>query len=177
MAFEKFKYDDSGKWNTKKVDALLKYIDDTGIIPKDNPFFEKDKNWRKAGIDFQYTKEEFLELVKIKENILYFAETYSKVQTDYGQKLIHLRPYQKRVLLQFKKFRYNVYLASRQVGKSITSNTLVYIEIPGKGYVTMPIFEIYYMMKKKLNWVDKLIRFLYRIDYKLFLYRENLSSN
>ena len=176
MAIPKFDFGDggSGKWSTIKLDALMKYIDDTGVLPKDNPFFDRNVKWRKANIDYDYTKEEFLELVKIKENILHFAESYAKVQTDNGQTLIRLRPYQKKVLLQFKRFRNNVYLASRQVGKSVTSETLVYMELPGKGYITMPIFEAYYLMKNKLTPMDKIIRFLYRINYRLFIYGERL---
>lgn len=178
MAVQKFDYGDggSGKWSTKKVDALMKYIDETGILPKENPFFDRDTKWRKANLDFEYTKDEFLELVKIKENILHFAETYAKVQTDNGQTLIRLRPYQKKVLLQFKKFRFNVYLASRQIGKSVTPETLIYIEIPNKGKLTMPIFEAYYMMKNKLSIVDEIIRFLYRLNYKLYKYREKIKT-
>lgn len=176
MAIQKFDFGDegSGKWSTKKIEALMKYIDNTGVMPKDNPFFERDKKWRKANLDFEYTKEEFLELIKIKENILHFAETYAKVQTDNGQTLIKLRPYQSKVLLQFKKFRFNVYLASRQIGKSVTPETLVYVEIPDKGYITMPIFEAYYMMKDELSFMDKIIRYLYRLNYKLYVYREVL---
>ena len=176
MAVQKFDYGDGGgnKWSTKKITALMKHIDDTGILPKENPFFDRNIKWRKENLDYEYTKEEFLELIKIKENILHFSETYAKVQTDNGQTLIRLRPYQKKVLLQFNKFRHNVYLASRQVGKSITSETLVYLEIPNKGYVTMPIFEAYYMLKVKLNLMDKLILSLYRFNYRLFVEREIL---
>jgi hypothetical protein len=172
MGIEKFQYgSNDGKWSTKKVEAIMKYIDDTGIVPKDNPFHERDVNWRKANINFQLTKEE------ITQDIIHFAETYARVRTDYGQKIVKLRPYQKRVLLQFKKFRFNVYLASRQVGKCITSETLIHLDIPGKGRLTMPIFEAYYLIKKKMGRLDKLLLWLYRQNYKLFLIKEHLSSS
>jgi hypothetical protein len=60
-------------------------------------------DWRKGYLDYEYTKEELLEMGKIAKDILYFAETYANVQTDAGRKLIKLRKYQIKVLLQFWK--------------------------------------------------------------------------
>ena len=105
-------------WNTALVNKLIEKFNDTGILPKDNPFYQGDIRVRKPRINFEYTKEEIKELAKIADNVLYFGETYAKVTTDDGLKIVKLRKYQIKVLRQFQYYRHNVWLASRQIGKS-----------------------------------------------------------
>lgn len=105
-------------WNTALVNKLIEKFNDTGILPKDNPFHQGDIRVRKPRINFEYTKEEIKELAKIADNVLYFGETYAKVTTDDGLKIVKLRKYQVKVLRQFQYYRHNIWLASRQIGKS-----------------------------------------------------------
>ena len=105
-------------WNTALVNKLIEKFNDTGILPKDNPFHQGDIRVRKPRINFEYTKEEIKELAKIADNVLYFGETYAKVTTDDGLKIVKLRKYQIKVLCQFQYYRHNIWLASRQIGKS-----------------------------------------------------------
>ena len=105
-------------WNTALVNKLIEKFNDTGILPKDNPFHQGDIRVRKPRINFEYTKEEIKELAKIADNVLYFGETYAKVTTDDGLKIVKLRKYQIKVLRQFQYYRHNIWLASRQIGKS-----------------------------------------------------------
>ena len=105
-------------WNTALVNKLIEKFNDTGILPKDNPFHQGDIRVRKPRINFEYTKEEVKELAKIADSVLYFGETYAKVTTDDGLKIVKLRKYQVKVLRQFQYYRHNIWLASRQIGKS-----------------------------------------------------------
>lgn len=105
-------------WNTALINKLIEKFNDTGILPKDNPFHQGDIRVRKPRINFEYTKEEIKELAKIADNVLYFGETYAKVTTDDGLKIVKLRKYQIKVLRQFQYYRHNIWLASRQIGKS-----------------------------------------------------------
>ena len=71
---------------------------------------------------YQLTKDNILEIKKCAEDICYFAETYCKIiSLDEG--LINFKLYdkQKVLLKNFKKNRFNIVLASRQFGKTITS--------------------------------------------------------
>lgn len=136
-------------WSTESVKNLLKRHDDTGVMPRDNPFYLGDVEYRAANMTFAYTNEEFLELGKCAENILYFGETYAKVMTDEGVRVVKLRPYQKRTLLQFKRFRFNVMLSSRQSGKCVQFNTKVKVKKKDQDQeITMPIFRFHYESKK-----------------------------
>lgn len=105
-------------WSTKSISACLKSIHDTGIIPMDNPFFEKKLTKLKGDINFKYEEEEILEMAKWREDALYFAQSAAQILTDKGAEIIKLHPYQKKVLLQFTKYKKHIYLASRQIGKS-----------------------------------------------------------
>ena len=152
----------SGKWSTEKVNEILKQIDETGVMPRHNPFYERDVDLRDAKLDYSYTKEELVTMAKIKHNILYFGENFAEVMTDEGNRTVKLRPYQKRTLLQLKKYRFNVWLASRQVGKCVTFDTEVVIfSKESNKYLAVPIFEVHYGYKEELN-------FLHRVEYKLF---------
>lgn len=108
----------SGIWTTERVDECLKEYEKTGVMPKRNPFFMGDVRARKPRLNYSYTKEELLELSKVSESVIYFGENYAKVITDDGLKIVKLRKYQIRVLKQFGYYRHNVWLASRQIGKS-----------------------------------------------------------
>jgi hypothetical protein len=162
----------SNVWSTKRVENLLKYWEETGSLPKDNPFFDKNPSWRKAGIVFEYTQKEYLEMAKIKENILYYGENYAKVPNKNGESLVKLRPYQIKVLLQFKKFHYNVYLASRQIGKSLSIFSLINIkdDKDEKIYV-MPFFELLAIYGCYSSFIGKILLKLYRIKFRM-LYKD-----
>jgi hypothetical protein len=69
---------------------------------------------------------ELIEFDKCKNDPSYFAEKYCKVtHVDYGLVDFNLYPYQKNMMNHFNKHRFNIVLACRQSGKSISS--VVYI--------------------------------------------------
>jgi hypothetical protein len=113
---------DDGKviWNTEKVEKLLAAMEE-GYQPTDHPFYENDPNYKKGNIVFEYTDWEFDELKKCAKDIIHFANHYCQVMTDEGYMKIKLRPYQERVLKSYQDNRWNIFLAPRQVGKTITS--------------------------------------------------------
>jgi hypothetical protein len=111
-------------WTSKKVEQLMLAIDE-GYKPKSTPFYEGNPNLRKGNIVFSYTDEEIREIKKCAKDIVYFANTYCTVMTDHGLQTIKLRPYQEEMLRQFQAERFNVCLASRQVGKTICSSIFI----------------------------------------------------
>lgn len=131
----------SGIWTTERVNECLKEYEKTGVMPKRNPFFMGDIRSRKPRLNYSYTKEELIELSKISESVIYFGENYAKVITDDGLKIVKLRKYQIRVLKQFGYYRHNVWLASRQVGKSTSNHTL---RLKQGNKETIDIFGIFY---------------------------------
>lgn len=114
----------SKKWTTIRLESLMNNYKLTGVIPDDHPFFNRKIGKRKAGISWGYTQEELLELVKCEEDIVYFANNYAKILTSKGRCVLKevggLRDYQEDLLRSFQHERYNIVLASRQIGKSIT---------------------------------------------------------
>ncbi len=51
----------------------------------------------------------------------------------------------------------------------VAPETFIYIEVPEKGYLEIPIFEAYYMLKKKLTITDRFLRMLYRINFSIYM--------
>ena len=111
-------------WTSKKVEQLMLAIDE-GYKPKSTPFYEGNPSLRKGNIVFSYSDEEIREIKRCAKDIVYFANTYCTVMTDEGLQTINLRPYQEEMLRQFQAERFNICLASRQVGKTICSSIFI----------------------------------------------------
>ena len=122
--FEIAKNDIRYSWDSKKVEQLMIALDD-GYKPKSTPFYEGNFFLRKGNIVFDYTKEEIKEIKKCATDIVYFANTYCTVMTDEGLQTIQLRDYQENMLRQFQQERFNICVASRQVGKTICSSIFI----------------------------------------------------
>jgi hypothetical protein len=74
------------------------------------------------GIVQEWTNDEVEEYVKCLNDPSYFAETYCKViSLDRGLVPFKLYPYQRKMFHSFNENRFNIVLACRQSGKSISS--------------------------------------------------------
>lgn len=116
--------EESFSWTSDKVEQLMLAIED-GYKPKSTPFYEGNSNLRKGNIVFNYTPHEIREIKRCATDIVYFANTYCTVMTDFGLQTIKLREYQEEMLKQFQRERFNVCLASRQIGKTICSSIFI----------------------------------------------------
>ena len=109
-------------WSTKQINDLLVAMDQ-GYRPKIKlPFYEGRQFLKKGNIVFEYTDEEIAELARCAADIVYFAEKYAVVMTDNGIQKVKLRDYQIEMLRNFQDERFNIVLASRQMGKTVTAS-------------------------------------------------------
>lgn len=113
---------ESNYWSTKRIEDLLWRMEEEGLNYRDveNPFHDGDPELKAANLLWEYTPEEILEMQKCAKDVVYFAQ-YCKVMTDDGLNYINLRDYQESILREYQGNRFNVFLAPRQIGKSITS--------------------------------------------------------
>lgn len=113
---------ESNYWSTKRVEDLLFKVEEEGLDYKsvDNPFHDGDPELKMSNLLWEYTPEEILEMQKCAKDVVYFAK-YCRVMTDDGLFYVKLRDYQESVLREYQANRFNIFLAPRQVGKSITS--------------------------------------------------------
>lgn len=109
-------------WSTKQINDLMLALDQ-GYRPKVKmPFYEGKQFLKKGNIVFEYTNDEIKELARCATDINYFAEKYAVVMTDEGIQQVKLREYQKKMLSNFQHERFNIVLASRQMGKTVTAS-------------------------------------------------------
>ena len=81
-----------------------------------NPLVKRD------GIVQDWTQEEIKEYAKCMKSPSYFTENYVKIiSLDKGLVPFKLYPYQRKMFNQFQKDRFNIVLACRQSGKSISA--------------------------------------------------------
>jgi hypothetical protein len=117
----------SSIWTTKRINKLYEEIEN-GLSIKglhNTPFKDNDQNLKRDNLPFEYTPEEWEELKRCKSDILYFAVKYCSIQTSNGIMRVEeaggLRDFQDEILISFKENNYNILMASRQTGKSVTS--------------------------------------------------------
>lgn len=111
-------------WNTKRINEQVERIE-MGLAADYSPFYEGRIDSRAADIVFEYTDEELKEMAKCASDVVYFGEKYCFSMTDEGIRRITLRDYQKTMLKGFQDNRFNVMLASRQIGKTVTSSIFI----------------------------------------------------
>jgi len=85
---------------------------------KDQSFYLGNKNLPQPETEFQWTQEMVEDLERARKSILHFSRFFYIVNLDEGKQPIKLYPYQKRILKALVEHRFNVVLASRQIGKT-----------------------------------------------------------
>jgi hypothetical protein len=158
-------------WNAERVAECIRLTEEGRDTPGGTPFHEGDISYRAENVVYDYSEKEIREVARCAADVVYFANTYCVAMTDEGIQKITLRPYQIEVLRSFQDNRFNVFLASRQIGKSFLSQTI--IEISNKSseksqFITF--YEFYFAILKrfrKLSIHENLRFLLYKIQSKL----------
>lgn len=110
-------------FTTKVVDEATDKINDGIVIKRyQNPWLKSEVGLRRAGVAFKMSADEQQEYIRCALDVHYFVEMYCKVKREDGSiGSILLRDYQKEILNNFVNSRFNILMASRQVGKTISS--------------------------------------------------------
>jgi hypothetical protein len=87
-------------------------------LTKDPSFYLGNKNLPVAETQFEWTPEMVEDLERARKSILHFSKFFYIVNLDEGKQPIKLYTYQKRILKALVENRFNVVLASRQIGKT-----------------------------------------------------------
>lgn len=78
-----------------------------------------DRFIKRPNAETEYTQDSIQEMIKCRDDVLYFVENYVKIVTlDYGEVLFEPRDYQKETLKLLSKNRFFIGLWSRQSGKT-----------------------------------------------------------
>ncbi len=102
--------------------------------PKEK-FYLGNTNLPTAQTEYDYTPDMIKEIAKCRKNILHFASNYFYIiNVDEGRQKIKLHKFQKRILKALSENRFNILLASRQIGKALALDTP--IKTPN-GWTTM----------------------------------------
>ena len=111
-------------FTTKLVDEATGKINDGVVVKRyQNPWLKSEVGLRRAGVSFRMTADEQQEYVRCALDVHYFVEKYCKVKREDGSVgSIKLRDYQKEILDSFVNNRFSILMASRQVGKTISSS-------------------------------------------------------
>ena len=152
-------------FTTKVVDESTEKINDGVVVKKyQNPWLKSEVGIRRSGVTFRMTPEEQQEYIRCAIDIHYFTEKYCKTKREDGSVgSISLRDYQKDILDNFVNNRFNILMASRQVGKCFFFNTLCSVEKDGEK-IDIRIGKLYYYMLSK----ERSLTLLERVKIKLY---------
>jgi len=131
----------------------------------DNPFHEGTIGLRKDKITFRISPTELQEYIKCKTDVHHFAENYCWVKGDKGEPVrLKLRDYQKDILDKFHNNRFNILMASRQVGKCFEYNTTLLIyDKKLEVYRDIKFFQLLFELKTDKNIYDYIKNTLYTL--------------
>lgn len=160
-------------FTSKIVDEMTDKINDGHVLKRfENPWMKGEIGIKRHGITFEMTEEEQMEYIRCAMDIHYFTEKYCRVKTEDGSVgPIKLRDYQKEILDNFVNNRFNILLASRQVGKcnSLITNVLCKIT-SSDGFskeMNIPLYKLLFIYKNDKNFYDYIKFGLYSIIYFL----------
>lgn len=110
-------------FTTKIVDEATEQINDGVQLKKfQNPWLKSEVGLKRSGVVFRLSAEEQQEYIRCAVDIHYFTEKYCKTKREDGSVgSIQLRDYQSEILDNFINNRFNILMASRQVGKTVSS--------------------------------------------------------
>jgi hypothetical protein len=92
------------------------------MINNPDEAYNGNPNVKRDGVVQRFTNAEIAEYMKCSNDAAYFARTYCKIiNLDRGLVNFELYPYQERMFKRFNEERFNIVLACRQSGKSISS--------------------------------------------------------
>lgn len=168
LGLDNFDEDDKTVWNSETIAKALEAVENGYTLPN-NPFYEKDINYRKADLLYHYNEFEWEELKKCAADVMYFANNYAYTMTDTGMQPIKCRDYQEEVLNIYQNNRQVCFMASRQIGKCLDGLTKVQIldENTGKEFETT-LLELFYKKNSKISTIDFIIFIIYVKLLKLF---------
>lgn len=113
-------------WNTRMIEEAAEKINNGFVLSRiENPFYENTIGLRKSGLTFRMSQLEIDEYIKCKMDVQYFAENYCWIKGEKGEYVPlkgKLRDYQKEIIDSFFNNRFNILMASRQIGKTIMSS-------------------------------------------------------
>ena len=119
-------------WNSEKVNEIIEKVEIEGLDIRgmqNSPFKENDILLKRANLPFEYTREEIEELKKCKADPMYFALNFAFIRTHKGDMVVKdaggLRDFQEQIIQNMHNNKFNILMASRQIGKTVT--TAIYI--------------------------------------------------
>jgi hypothetical protein len=99
-------------------------------------YYRGSKNVPIAGAQYEFTADMVSELIKCKNDIIYFAENFFYIiNLDRGKETIKLYDAQKDALKSLVENRFCSLLSCRQAGKCFSSNTLLQIRCKSTGEI------------------------------------------
>ena len=156
-------------FTSKLVDDATDKINDGVVVKRyQNPWLKGEVGIRRSGVTFKMSPAEQQEYIRCALDIHYFTEQYCKTKREDGSVgSITLRDYQKDILDNFVNSRFNILMASRQVGKCNQLITRVLCEfIDDKDNIInieIPMYKLLFMYKINKNLFDYIKYYLYKI--------------
>lgn len=117
----------------------------------DDVFYNKDPSLPALGSNHKFTPDEIAEIVKCKNDPIYFIKNYVKITNlDSGVPIpFNLFPYQEKLIQQYHENRFCVSMCGRQMGKCCKNTTKIKIRGKDKKEFEITCEDFYKWLKFK----------------------------
>lgn len=117
---------------------------------KPHEMFMKNNNLKKSGVKVQYSEDDIKEIIKCKNDVIYFIEKYVKIiSTDDGKVPFKMYPFQKTMIQAYKDHQQVICLTCRQAGKCVVGDTEIEVLSPEGKKKKIAIGELYAILRNQ----------------------------
>ncbi len=108
-------------YTTKIIEFIREELNNDSSLFVESPFYQNNPALRKGNLLFDLSNEELEEIARVKEDILYLANKYTKVlsSTSGASSGVQLYGYQEEYLKLMVKNRFVIGMLARQSGKTL----------------------------------------------------------
>lgn len=128
-------------------------VEDVSDRFKESNCYLSNTKLKRDGVKLNYTKEQIEEIIKCREDVLYFANNYIKIiSLDKGLVLFDTYDFQDEMLEAMDNNRFSIFLLARQMGKCLSYSTCINIRNKTTGETReIPIGDFYQMQKETIR--------------------------
>jgi len=121
--------------------------------------YENDKHYYQPNQILPRTKEHVEEIIKCKNDVVYFSENYCYIiSLDKGEHIVELRDYQKQQLNMMLTEDFIVFLSSRQTGKCLWFFTKIKVRNKKTNKIKITYMGVFYWKIKFIKLLKDFIK-------------------
>lgn len=122
-------------------------------MASDNKHYKGNPNLKAENVPIEFTQEQIAEYLKCKKDPVYFTQNYVKiVSLDMGLVPFDMYNFQKKMIKNFHRNRFNICKLPRQSGKCFHNDTMITLRSKVSGEILeISISDFFNLLKNQIE--------------------------